>query len=421
LENLVSYLAKKRVVMLGEASHGTQEFYAVRRLISTKLIAEHGFSFIAVEGDWPDCAKINEFVKTGEIDEPQSQSAEVVLSSFTRWPTWMWANTEVAQLMRELRRINKSRDPEAKAGFYGLDVYSLFDSATQVVTRLKMIDPKLAALAERRYKYFFRFGGDEKKYIQHLCQCPEGAKTEVVQMLKDLLKVRLDGVDRKRDKMYFDATQNSRIVDNADNYYRAMIFGTEDSWNVRDRHMIETLDSLLRFNPGAKAIVWAHNTHVGDHNYTSMKEQAEVNIGGLARELYGNDVALVGFGTYQGKVLASRKWGSDMMIMDVPPARTDSHDGYLHRVSAEIGEASFFWINEQLSPEARKAISQRKGQRAIGVVYKPEVDHLGNYVPTDLHKRYDAFIFINKTGSLSRPVVTHTDETEVPETYPSGF
>jgi len=422
LDGLISHLSTKRVVLLGEASHGTQEFYSCRRVISERLMQEHGFNFIAVEGDWPDCAKINEFVKGGEIESPSTESAESVLHSFTRWPTWMWSNTEIAHLMRAMKRINKDKDIESKVGFYGLDVYSLFDSVEQVTKRLKELDPDLARLAEKRYKYFGRFGRDEKKYIESLSRYPEGNKKEVVQMARDLLKVRLEGMDPKRDRMYFDAQQNSRIVNNADDYYRAMLFGNDDSWNVRDRHMMETLEFLLKFHPESKAIIWAHNTHIGDYTYTSMKARGEINIGGLARERLGADkVALVGFSTYQGKVLASRKWGAEMAAMDVPPARSDSHDAFLHRIAADLNEASFYFIVEKLTQQAREAIKEKKGQRAIGVVYKPEVEQYGNYVPTYLDRRYDALLFFNKTSELSRPILTHAEEHEVPETFPSGF
>jgi len=423
LEGLEAYLGQKKIVMLGEASHGTQEFYYWRRILSQALITNHGFSIVAVEGDWPDCMKITEWVKGGEMEPSQFKTPQDVVKTFERWPTWMWCNQEVCELMTFMKEFNQSRDAKDKVGFYGLDVYSFFESMDAVINRLKPVDEALSKLASQRYSYFSRFNRDEQKYIQSLVEHPEGGKTQAVAMLRDLLKVRLEGIGSQLGTMYFDAQQNARIVNNAESYYRAMLFGRDDSWNVRDKHMLETLEVLMSRFPDSKVIVWAHNTHVGDFKFTPMNLLGEINIGGLARDKFGvDDVALVGFSTYEGSVLAGRKWGTPMQVMQVPQARSDSWDAFLHNTALGSGEASYYFIMEQLTPETRKILNSNKGQRAIGVVYRPEDEARGNYVPTVLDQRYDAMIFINKTNALIRPIEPeHIDTKEISETYPSGF
>lgn len=422
LDSLVTYLSQKKIVMLGEASHGTQEFYHWRRIITQKLITDHGFSVVAVEGDWPDCMKITEWVRGGEMEPNKFKHPQDVVKTFERWPTWMWCNQEVCELMKFMKSVNQNRKPEDKVGFFGLDVYSFFESMDAVVTRLKPMDPPLAKLATQRYSHFWRFNRDEQKYIKSLLEYPEGGKAQAVAMLRDLLKVRLDEMDLQKGRKYFDAQQNARIVNNAESYYRAMLFGRDDSWNVRDRHMLETLEVLMNYYKDSKVIVWAHNTHVGDFKFTPMNEMGEINIGGLARDKFGDDVALVGFSTYEGTVLAGRKWGAQVEKMRVPQARNDSWDAVFHQVASLRGESSYYFIMEQLSPEVRKLLETNKGQRAIGVVYRPEDEARGNYVPTVVGRRYDAMIFINKTMGLQHPVEPlHVEPSEIPETYPSGF
>jgi len=418
LDGLISYLGQKKVVMLGEASHGTQEFYHWRRIISQQLISQHGFSIVAVEGDWPDCMKITEWIRNE--DKNHSRPRDVV-KTFERWPTWMWCNQEICELMSFMRSVNQTKKEEEHIGFFGLDVYSFFESMDAVINRLQPVNEELANLARSRYSFFDRFDRNEQKYIHSLLQYPDQGKTQAVSMLRDLLKVRLNEMELKKGRIYFDAQQNARIVNNAENYYRAMLFGRDDSWNVRDQHMMETLEVLMKRHNGAKVIVWAHNTHVGDYRFTPMKEQGEINIGGLAKQKFGDDVALVGFSTYEGSVIAGRKWGGQMEAMNVPKAIPSSWDALLRSVAFERSEASFYVIMDQLSPDSRKLLHQKKGQRAIGVVYRPESEE-GNYVPTVLDKRYDALVFLTKTKALEKPIETdHIETKEVPETYPSGF
>jgi erythromycin esterase-like protein len=413
LTKLIKNLKDKDVVMLGEASHGTSEFYYWRRIISEILMRDHGFKFIAVEGDYPDCAKINEFVKSGELDNFEKEKTAIsFLREFKRWPTWMWANSEIIELMNVMRNINEKRNENDKVGFYGLDVYSLFESIEAVKQRCHQIDPNLAEFAEKKYKVFESFHQKEEKYIDHILRFPEETKMMVVQVLTKLLEEKLQGVDRTKDKRLFDAQQNAHVVVGADRYYRASFFG-RNSWNVRDEHMTDTLDRLRKHQQqNSKCIVWAHNTHIGDYHYTPMLKRGEVNIGGLVRSKYGEDkVALVGFSTFKGTVLASTKWGEKVKKMNVPNAKEDSIDALLHTISANATESTFYFNMADLSREAMVVVSEKKGQRAIGVIYKPEQEKFGNYVPTVLSRRYDSVIFVNKTSAL-RPISPDSGECE---------
>lgn len=409
LEKLIKNIADKKIVMLGESSHGTEEFYKWRRLLSQELIQHHGFSFIAVEGDWPPSAELNRFVHGGT----RTKAPEDALKSFQRWPTWMWANTEIVRLAHWLKDYNKKE--KQKVGFFGLDVYSLFESIDEIIKQLNSIDPDLAHHIQSQYACFDPYKRDERTYARSLIQFPEGCEKQVLKALTDLLNVRLDKMTRHSEK-YFDARQNARIVKNAERYYRAMIQGEEDSWNVRDRHMIETLDILLnRHGENSKAIVWAHNTHIGDYRATPMLQEGQVNIGGLAREHWGADeVALVGFGTYQGEVIASHAWDGPIEVMKVPPGREQSYEAYFHEASKHLREDSFYiWLNNS------EILSETYGHRAIGVVYDPEHERFGNYVPSSLSKRYDAFVFIDKTTALT-PLKQDFKRDEIPETWPRG-
>ena len=412
LRPLLDKLSSAKVVMLGEASHGTQEFYEWRRLISQELIAHHGFQFIAVEGDWPSCYQLNRFVK-GEI----SGNAKEALGSFQRWPTWMWANTDIIELAHWLRYHNQGLGSIDQAGFYGLDVYSLFESIEEVLKQTEKLDASLAAKIRERYSCFEAFNGDEKFYAKSLFSFPEGCEDEVLKNLRDLLQLRVDKIHKA--ESLFDAQQNARIVANAENYYRVTVFGGDDSWNVRDRHMMETLDTLLkRHGPDAKAIVWAHNTHIGDYRATDMVTEGQVNIGGLAREKYGeSQVQLVGFSTYEGEVTASRAWDGPTLSTLVPPAMPGSYEAVFHQVARRSRMDDFIL---PLQDKSEEALSRILGHRAIGVVYNPATERYGNYVPTSLSKRYDAMIFIDQTHSLN-VLPQKFERKEIPETWPRGF
>lgn len=404
---LIDKIKDKRVVMLGESSHGTQEFYEWRRLLSKELLKEHGFNFIAVEGDWPACERLNQY-----IHRDSSQSVAQVVEGFSRWPTWMWGNTEVVNLMNDLREINQSADK--KVSFYGLDVYSLYESLEEAVKKLIKIDPTLAAYAKKLYACFDPYKHDERSYAHSLYRMPKGCQEEVVSALSQILQKNL-----KNDDESFDVIQNARIIRNAEKYYRAMVTFNDDSWNVRDRHMMETLDNLLdHHGPNSKAIIWAHNTHIGDYKATNMANHGQINLGGLAREKYGKtNVSLVGFTTYSGRVTASDAWDGPIQILEVPEAIQGSLEDYLHEATAKMGSDKFY-VDFSLIQENSKFL-EVMGNRAIGVVYHPSHEHLGNYVPTIPAKRYDAMVFFNQTRALTTiDVKFRTNNT--PETYPFG-
>ncbi len=318
LDPLMSRIGEARVVLLGEASHGTSEFYTWRTAITKRLIEEKGFNFVAVEGDWPDCYRVNRFVKGYPGSSP---TAAVALETFRRWPTWMWANREVQELVTWMEWFNQGRPEEEKVGFYGLDVYSLWDSLRAVMRYLKEKgDPVALTAARRAVRCFEPYGEDAQDYARHTLMVPEGCREEVVNMLREL-RAKVPPANSDGKDAFFVAEQNALVVKNAEAYYRAMVLSDESSWNVRDRHMAETLERLLVFTkPGARAVVWEHNTHIGDARFTDMAAGGEVNIGQLARERYGEkDTVLVGFGTHQGKVIAGCEWGAPWEQMRVPP------------------------------------------------------------------------------------------------------
>jgi erythromycin esterase-like protein len=405
-------IGEARYVLLGEASHGTSEYYSWRTAISRRLIAEKGFSFLAVEGDWPDCYRVNRYVK-GRPDS--GASAREVLHAFERWPTWMWANQEVVALAEWLRRHNEGLPEDRKVGFYGLDVYSLWDSLHRVMGYLRRHDPASLAAARRAFECFEPYGGDVQEYARATRWTDGSCEDEVLALLTELHHTpRPSGDDGHEAR--FDADQNALVVRNAEHYYRTMIQGGPESWNIRDRHMTETLERLIQHHgAGARAIVWEHNTHVGDARFTDMAQAAMVNVGQLVRLRHAADgVVLVGFGSYQGSVIASREWEAPMQRMPLPPAREGSWEDVLHQVAADD-------MVLLLSPaEATRELLQSRGHRAVGVVYHPESER-GNYVPTVLPRRYDAFVYLDTTEAL-HPLheVRAREEGEVPATFPTG-
>jgi erythromycin esterase-like protein len=413
LEPLIRMIADKRIVMLGESSHGTREFYEWRRTISEELIVRHGFRLIAVEGDWPACRQIDRYVLG---DAGAEATVEATLAHARRWPTWMWANTEIARLANWLKLHNSAMPEDCRAGFYGLDVYSLFESIDEVLSHLDKLNPMLARRARVRYECFGPYRRDERRYARSLLELPEGCEREVADNLRELLRARIASGEEHREAI-FDVQQNARIVANAEAYYRTMVHGDDDSWNVRDRHMLETLQILLdRVAPEGKAIVWAHNTHIGDYRATDMLEAGQINLGGLARERWGEDqVALVGFGTYAGQVTASHAWDGPIQTMKVPPGLPGSYEHAFHLASVRLG-ADAFW----LPTRGVASLEPVRGHRAIGVVYDPASERFGNYVPTSLARRYDAFVFFDRTEALE-PLGWGFERSEIPETWPRGM
>ena len=411
LDPLLEHIGNARCVLLGEASHGTSEYYAWRTRISERLIREKDFSFIAVEGDWPDCYEVNRYVR----GLPRSaHSAREALGAFRRWPTWMWANEEVAELVEGLRRHNDGLPEPERIGFYGLDVYSLWESLDAVMQYLKREHPDVVEAAQRAYQCFEPYGGSAREYARATAFVPTSCEDEVVAMLSELLRGAAEHPE-DGSEAHFAAEQNAFVARNAERYYRAMIQGGASSWNVRDRHMAETLGRLLgHHGPDAKAIVWEHNTHVGDARFTDMADDGLVNVGQLARERWGEEeVVLVGFGSHRGSVVAGARWGAPMERMRVPPARDGSWEDALRRASGEDGLLVFS------DPEIEELLEERD-HRAIGVVYDAGSERYGNYVPTVLPRRYDAFLYLDETRTLRPLHAPWSGEPDEPETFPSG-
>lgn len=409
LDPLLDRIGDSRYVLLGEASHGTADYYTWRAAISRRLIREKGFSFIAVEGDWPDCYRVNRYVKS----LPDSgKNAREVLHAFSRWPTWMWANQEIVELAEWLHEHNKDLPEEQRVGFYGLDVYSLWDSLYAVMSYLQRIDPAALPAARRAYRCFEPYGEDVQEYARATILVPASCEKEVISLLAEM---RRKGLEHRQDgrEAYFEAEQNALVVQNAEAYYRAMVHGGPESWNLRDAHMADTLDRLMRHHgPEAKAIVWEHNTHIGDARFTDMADEGMVNIGELARRRHGkNSVVLVGFGSHRGSVIAGREWDAPMERMRVPAGRSGSWEDVLHRA----GPSDKLLIFEG----GEAALEEPHGHRAIGVVYHPDYEQYGNYVPTVLPRRYDAFVYIDESHAL-HPLHLRATHEEVPETYPTG-
>lgn len=411
LNPLMERIGDARFVLLGEASHGTAEYYTWRAEISKRLITEKGFTFIAVEGDWPDCYRVNRFIK----DYPEAAGdAREALSVFERWPTWMWANEEVLALLEWVRDFNDQRAAKRKVGFYGLDVYSLWDSLYQVAGYLRKNRPELLPAARRALNCFEPYGEDEQQYARATRWLDESCEGPVVDLLKELRRgAKAFAADGREAE--FSAEQNALVVKNAEQYYRTMVRGDEESWNVRDRHMAETLDRLMRFHsPEAKAIIWEHNTHIGDARHTDMADEGMVNVGQLVRQKHeGEGVVLVGFGSHRGSVIAGREWEAQWQRMRVPPGQAGSWEDLLHRA----GESDKLLIFDD--DHRRGAMAATRGHRAIGVVYRPEYER-GNYVPTSLPRRYDAFLYIDETEALHPLHAEERHEDEIPDTYPTG-
>ncbi|HJU58721.1 MAG TPA: erythromycin esterase family protein [Nitrososphaeraceae archaeon] len=461
LDILLDHIGDSQFVLLGEASHGTSEFYRWRSEITKRLIKEKGFSFIAVEGDWPDCYKVNRYIKGFPDSDDNNKSAYNILYSFNRWPTWMWANTEIVELVEWLKSFNdkkqkqKLQRQEQKSsnsnsiptkklvGFYGLDLYSLWESMEAIIQYLKKIDPGAIKKAIEAYNCFEPYEKDVENYARATAFVPENCEDEVIEMLTSLRNKmddysKKDHGNREKEEEYFNVEQNAITAKNAEFYYRTMIRGDVQSWNVRDNHMMETLERLITFHDdgnnnesNSKAIVWAHNTHIGDARATDMAKDNMINLGQLVREQKNkNNTVLIGFGTYKGSVIAAKRWGEKMEEMIVPPAINGSWDNILHNIKKESTSTIANSNNNKLIvfPHVSNNIyntinnnSTWRGQRAIGVVYNPQYEKYGNYVPTNLSLRYDAFLFIDETHALHPLHIQTIKDEDLPETFPTGI
>jgi erythromycin esterase len=412
LQPLFNHIGDARIVMLGEASHGTHEYYTWRTHISKRLIEEKGFNFIAVEGDWPDCYRLNRFVKGYDAD---NKSAFKALHAFNRWPTWMWANWEIVALADWLQKHNAGLPSNKKTGFYGLDVYSLWESMESIMQYLGKTDLGALKIAEEAFRCFEPYKKEEGQSYARASQfVPELCENEVVHLLKEIQQKLLQyNTDYEN---VFSAEQNALVAVNAEKYYRAMIKGGAHSWNVRDRHMADTLERLLKFHgEDSKAVVWAHNTHIGDARATDMVDEGMFNIGEVARiQHHDKGVVLVGFGSYKGTVTAGRSWGAKMESIQMPEARRGSWEYFLHKAGKEN---KLLLMNDFM--EIDEFMEHHIGHRAVGVVYNPLYEQYGNYVPTILPLRYDAFLYLDETSAL-HPLHIQPDGDQLPETYPFG-
>ena len=391
LQPLINAASHAKYVLLGEASHGTSEFYTIRTELTKQLIQEHQFSFVAVEGDWPACYEVNRYVKGLA---PEYQSAEDVLKkSFNRWPSWMWANHEIVNLIDWLHSYNQTQ-AEKKVGFYGLDVYSLWESMEAIVDYLKKIKSPDLQKALNAIDCFDPYKRKPEMYGISSAFYGEDCMSEILELLNTIKENK--SIHTEDPEAALNMNINAIVANNAEHYYHTMVTNDNESWNIRDRHMVEALHHIGNFyGTAAKGIIWEHNTHIGDARATDMADEGMVNVGQLTREKYGqNNVYAIGFGTYQGTVIAAKRWGDPAEVMTVPKGTEGSWEEVMHSAGSFNQYLLFTEENKHLF---RNVI----GHRAIGVVYNPAHEHYGNYVPSRLSERYDAFIHIDETRALT--------------------
>ena len=408
LAPLLRRIGDARVVLLGEASHGSSEFYRMRERISRELIARKGFDFIAIEGDWPDAARIDHYVRHREF-------APSEWTAFARFPVWMWRNTDVQGFVTWLRSHNVSRKPQDRVAFHGLDLYSLYDSIRFVLAYLDDVDPAAAKIARERYGCLTPWQSDPATYGRAaLNEKYPICEDDVADALQDLQTKRsaYAGHDGER---FLDAVQNARLVANAERYYRIMYYGSRASWNLRDGHMFETLKSLLAHHgPNSKGIVWAHNSHIGDASATEMSARGEFNIGQLCRKEFGDACYAVGFGTDHGTVAAATDWGGAMEIKTVRPALKNSYEKLCH----DTGIARFMLPLRDRTTAHGRGLLKPHLERAIGVIYRPESELASHYFEATLPKQFDEYIWFDRTTAVT-PIKTE-ELVGMPETYPFG-
>jgi protein-L-isoaspartate(D-aspartate) O-methyltransferase len=404
--------ADARVVLLGEASHGTSEFYRARAAITRRLVERHGFNIVAVEADWPDAASTDRYVR----HRPRREGEE---AAFERFPTWMWRNTDVDSFVRWLRRHNEGRAHEEMTGFYGLDLYNLGASIRAVIDFLDEADPEAARVARQRYGCLRPWAHDPAAYgrmavTQGFAFCELG----VVRMLKDLMQRRMDCLSPECDE-WLDAAANARLIKNAEAYYRVMYYGSAESWNLRDTHMFETLCQLLEAKgPESKAVVWAHNSHIGNAAHTEMGQvREELNIGQLVKERFGDDARLIGFGTHSGTVAAATDWDEPMEVKDVRPSLPESYERLCH----DSGVPRFLLdLREGVAHDAVvEALLEPRLERFIGVVYRPDTERWSHYTQAVLPNQFDAWVWFDETEAVTP--LPGAEQPGEDDTYPFGL
>ncbi len=421
-DSLLKMIGDARFVLLGEATHGTHEFYKARAEITKRLIREKDFNAVAVEADWPDAYRVNRFVR-GDTTDGDSEEA---LGGFKRFPTWMWRNADVLDFVGWLREHNDQLgDAKNKTGFYGLDLYSLHTSIHSVLDYLKKIDPEEAGRARSRYSCFDQYGPDAQSYAQSAnFGFLESCEKEVIAQLIELRRRASDYSQRDGNVAadeYFFAEQNARLIKNAEEYYRSMFYGRVSSWNLRDQHMAETLAALAahleRQTKKNKIVVWEHNSHLGDARATQMSERGELNVGQLVRQKYGDAARLIGFTTYDGSVTAASAWDEPPERKRIVPALPESYEALFHEVGIKK-----FSLNLRDDAEIKEHLREPRLERAIGVLYLPETERISHYFEARLSDQFDAVLHFDRTGAvepLERTGLWSKDEP--PETFPTGL
>ena len=411
-----------RCVLIGEASHGTHDFYRQRAQLTKRLIVERGFDAVAVEADWPDAYRVNRYVRGLGHDRDASEA----LQDFRRFPGWMWRNAEVLDFVGWLRDFNDKRDAQQRVGFYGLDLYSLHTSVSAVLAYLDTTDADLAQRARQRYSCFDHFGSDPQNYaMQTALGLSADCESAVIEQLLELHEQRarlIDHAGSAASDQHFQAEQNARLVKNAEEYYRAMFRSSVASWNLRDRHMADTLESLLLHlqsgSRSSKIVVWAHNSHVGDARGTELAKQGQHNVGQLTRERFGAEAVLIGFSSYHGTVTAASDWGQPAQRMRMREGQPLSYESLFH----ELNQPAFLLRSADLSGEMRERLAVPRLQRAIGVVYRPESERLSHYYHASLPRQFDAVMHIDRTRALE-PLegTTALPVSDAAETFPTGL
>lgn len=407
---LLERIGDARVVLLGEATHGTSEFYRMRDRISRELISRKGFSFVAIEGDWPDAARIDHYVR--HIEFPPSE-----WTAFARFPQWMWRNNEVRAFVDWMRTHNTEIEPQKRAAFHGLDLYSLYNSIRSVLKYLDEVDPETAQTARERYGCLTPWQMDPATYGRAaITGAYRTCEEEVVRMLRDILHKHRAYAEHDGER-FLDVLQNARLVASAERYYRVMYYGSRESWNLRDQYMFETLRTLLAFHGSeSKAIVWAHNSHVGDAAATEMSSRGEFNIGHLCRKEFGDAVYSIGFGTNSGTVAATSDWDGPLEIKTVRPAIPESYEWLCH---ASGLPRFMLGLRDQLPAKLHKELSKPRLERAIGVIYRPETELASHYFHAVLPSQFDEYIWFDESRAVT-PFETRQLQG-LPDTYPFGL
>ncbi|MFP4014752.1 MAG: erythromycin esterase family protein [Chitinispirillaceae bacterium] len=418
-DTLLDDIGDCRFVLIGEATHGTHEFYRARARITQRLIEEKGFAAVAVEADWPDAYRVNRFVR-GLGEDPDPFKA---LGDFTRFPRWMWRNTEVVEFIIFLRNFNLHKNQEDMAGFYGLDLYSLYTSIDKVIAYLDDVDPRAAQQARKRYSCFEQYGPEAESYGMAMTYVTDDCRREATAQLEELRRKGVDYVKQKgfagKEELFY-AQQNAKLAQDAEEYYRTMFSGRVSSWNMRDRHMADTLEALAEHIGSfrePKIVVWEHNSHLGDARATEVSRYGELNVGQLIRERYGEQVFNIGFTTHSGTVSAASSWGGDVERKQIRPSMVESYENLFHRSTIRS-----FYLTLKNNPHL-SFLEREHLERAIGVIYMPSTERQSHYFRASLPGQFDAVIHFDQTNAV-QPLEKNAGWEEgepLPDTYRSGL